>query len=318
MTMNGSVKELRSEAAMRRTTGRLSGIARMERNWGILFALPAILGFFIFVFGPMIASLIISLTNWSIGSDVKFIGFGNYHHMVTQDELFSKSLFVTLYYALGSVPLGIIFSFIIAMLLNQKVRGLAVFRTIYYLPVLVPSIANSMLWLWLFNPEFGLFNSVLSTVGLPGSQWIYSENTAIPSLIIMSTWGVGNAAVIFLAGLQGVPGHLYEAVVVDGGGAFRKFWHVTLPSMTPTIFFNLIMAVIGSLQVFDQAYVMTNGGPSNATLFYIFYLYRKAFTETQMGYASALAWILFLMIMALTALVFRSSRFWVYYEGEGK
>nr|WP_036580617.1 sugar ABC transporter permease [Paenibacillus darwinianus] len=290
----------------------------MERKWGILFALPAMLGFIIFVVGPMIASLIFSMTDWSIGSDMKFTGLENYRAMAADDPLFSKSLFVTLYYTIGSVPLGIMAAFLIAMLLNQKVKGLAIFRTVYYLPVLVPSIANSMLWLWLFNPDFGLFNSMLRNVGLPGSQWIYSETAAIPSLILMSTWGVGNAAVIFLAGLQGVPGHLYEAVEVDGGGALRKFWHVTLPSMTPTIFFNVVMGMIGTLQVFDQAYVMTNGGPNNATLFYIFYLYRKAFSEAQMGYAAALAWVLFLIIMALTALVFRSSRFWVYYEGEGK
>lgn len=316
--MNAVADELSGNAAqLSRKTG-LSGIARMERKWGILFALPAILGFIIFVAGPMFASLIFSMTDWNIGSDMRFTGLENYRTMTAEDPLFSKSLFVTLYYTIGSVPLGIMAAFLIAMLLNQKVKGLAIFRTVYYLPVLVPSIANSMLWLWLFNPDFGLFNSMLRSVGLPGSQWIYSETAAIPSLILMSTWGVGNAAVIFLAGLQGVPGHLYEAVEVDGGGALRKFWHVTLPSMTPTIFFNVIMGMIGTLQVFDQAYVMTNGGPNNATLFYIFYLYRKAFSEAQMGYAAALAWVLFLIIMALTALVFRSSRFWVYYEGEGK
>jgi multiple sugar transport system permease protein len=316
--MDQAVKELPPTVARRSSRRKMSGIARMERNWGLLFALPAILGFIIFVFGPMVASLIFSLTDWSIGSEVHFVGLQNYKTMATGDPLFSKSLFVTLYYTLGSVPLGIMASFLIAMLLNQKVRGLAFFRTVYYLPVLVPSIANSMLWLWLFNPDFGLFNSMLRGIGLSGSQWIYSEAMAVPSLILMSTWGVGNAAVIFLAGLQGVPGHLYEAVEVDGGGMLRKFWHVTLPSMTPTIFFNVIMGMIGTLQVFDQAYVMTNGGPNNSTLFYIFYLYRKAFAEAQMGYAAALAWVLFLIILALTAIVFRSSRFWVYYEGEGK
>jgi multiple sugar transport system permease protein len=316
--MNRAVKQLPPGIAYDVGKSRLSGVARMERNWGIVFALPAILGFLSFVLGPIIASLIFSMTNWSIGGDMEFIGLDNYQTMVTEDTLFTKSLFVTIYYALGSVPLGIVISFAIAMLLNQKVRGLSFFRTIYYLPVLVPTIANSMLWLWLFNPDFGLLNSILDGVGLPKSQWIYDEGTAIPSLILMSTWGIGNAAVIFLAGLQGVPGHLYEAVEIDGGGALRKFWHVTLPSMTPTIFFNLVMMIIGTLQVFDQAYVMTNGGPNNATLFYIFYLYRKAFTETHMAYASAMAWVLFLMIMVSTAIVFRSSRFWVYYEGEGR
>lgn len=316
--MNRAVKQLPLRIASDVGKARLSGVARMERNWGIVFALPAILGFLIFVLGPIIAAFVFSMTNWSIGGDMEFIGLDNYQTMVTEDTLFTKSLFVTIYYALGSVPLGIVISFAIAMLLNQKVRGLSFFRTIYYLPVLVPTIANSMLWLWLFNPDFGLLNSILDGVGLPKSEWIYNERTAVPSLILMSTWGIGNAAVIFLAGLQGVPGHLYEAVEIDGGGALRKFWHVTLPSMTPTIFFNLVMMIIGTLQVFDQAYVMTNGGPNNATLFYIFYLYRKAFTETHMAYASAMAWVLFLIIMVLTAIVFRSSRFWVYYEGEGR
>ncbi|ALS28070.1 ABC transporter permease [Paenibacillus sp. 32O-W] len=303
------------EAAKKR---KLSGIARMERNWGIAFAMPAVLGFFLFVLGPVVASFFFSLTDWNIGGQMNFTGFGNYREMFTEDKLFSKSLFVTLYYSLGSIPLSFLAAFIIALLLNQKVKGLSVFRTIYYMPVLVPSIANSMLWLWLYNPDFGLFNSLLNGIGLPGSQWIYDETMAVPSLILMSTWGVGNAMVIFLAGLQGVPGHLYEAVEVDGGGALRKFWHVTLPSMTPTIFFNVVMGTIGTLQVFDQAYVMTNGGPNNATLFYIYYLYRTAFSESEMGYAAALAWVLFLIILALTALVFRSSKFWVYYEGEGR
>ncbi|WP_274362804.1 carbohydrate ABC transporter permease [Paenibacillus thermotolerans] len=296
----------------------LSGVQRMERRWGILLALPALLGFLLFTIGPMVASFVFSLTDWNIGGDFKFIGFGNYKHMILEDDLFSKSLFVTSYYTLGSVPLVIILAFAVALLLNQKVRGLSVFRTIFYLPVLVPSIANTMLWLWIFNPDFGLLNTVLKGLGLPGSQWIYDQQTVIPSLILMSSWGIGNAVVIFLAGLQGVPSHLYEAVEVDGGGALQKLWNVTLPAMTPTIFFNLIMSIIGTFQAFTEAYIMTQGGPNNASLFYIFYLYRTAFTETKMGYACALAWVLFLIIMALTLLVFRTSRSWVYYEGEGR
>jgi multiple sugar transport system permease protein len=295
---------------------KISGVGRMERNWGILLAMPAIAGFLIFTVGPMIASFVFSFTDWNIGGSFEFIGLGNYRQMFLEDELFAKSLFTTTYYSLGAVPIGIILAFLVAMLLNTKVKGRAIFRTIYYLPVIVPSIANTMLWLWLFNPDFGLLNSVLNAVGLPGSQWIYDESTAIPSLIIMSTWGMGNAAVIFLAGLQGVPAHLYEAVEVDGGRGWHKFYHVTIPSMTPTIFFNLIMSFIGTFQVFNEAYVMTQGGPNNATLFYVFYLFRTAFTETRMGYASALAWVLFLIIMALTFIVFKTSKKWVYYEGE--
>ncbi|MEK5547603.1 MULTISPECIES: carbohydrate ABC transporter permease [Paenibacillus] len=292
-----------------------SGMMRMERNWGLLFALPAILGLMIFTIGPIAASFVFSLTDWTIGGQMTFIGLDNYRTILTEDNTFSQSMFVTTYYALGSVPLGLAAAFIIALLLNQKVRGLSVFRTIYYLPTIVPSIANTMLWLWMFNPDFGLLNSLLEGVGLPGSKWIYDESTAIPSLIMMSTWGIGNTVIIFLAGLQSVPTHLYEAAEVDGGNRWHKFFHITIPSMTPTIFFNLVMSLISTFQAFNQAYVMTNGGPNNSTLFYVFYLWRTAFTETKIGYASALAWILFFVIMVLTVLIFSTSKKWVHYEG---
>jgi multiple sugar transport system permease protein len=295
---------------------QLSGQARLERRWGIILAMPAILGFIIFTIGPMLASVFFSLTDWTIGSSPSFIGVDNYRTLAG-DELFWKSLSVTTYYTLATVPIGLIVGFAIAMLLNQQVRGLAVWRTIYYVPTLVPAIANALLWIWIFNPDFGLLNSLLRQVGAPTSQWIYSEAMAVPSLVLMSTWGFGNAMVIFLAGLQGVPRHLYEAVSIDGGGAWQRFRHVTLPMMTPTIFYNLVTGVIGTFQVFNQAYVMTDGGPNNATLFYIFYLYRTAFTESQMGYASALAWVLFMVIMVVTFLLFRNARRWVYYEMAG-
>ncbi|MFB5760207.1 carbohydrate ABC transporter permease [Paenibacillus medicaginis] len=295
-----------------------SGMERMERNWGLLFALPAILGLMIFTIGPIAASFVFSLTDWTIGGQMSFVGLDNYRTILTEDATFSKSMFVTAYYALGSVPLGLAAAFIIALLLNQKVKGLSVFRTIYYLPTIVPSIANTMLWLWMFNPDFGLLNSLLEQVGLPGSKWIYDERTAIPSLIMMSTWGIGNTVIIFLAGLQSVPAHLYEAAEVDGGHMWHKFIHITIPSMTPTIFFNLVMSLISTFQSFNQAYVMTLGGPNNSTLFYVFYLWRTAFTETKIGYASALAWILFFVIMALTALIFSTASKWVHYEGGGR
>ncbi|MBM7785153.1 carbohydrate ABC transporter permease [Tenggerimyces flavus] len=298
------------------TRQRLSGQTRLERRWGILMALPAILGFVIFTIGPMLASFFFSLTEWTIGASPKFVGADNYERLVG-DELFWKSLSVTTYYTLGSVPLILIVGFFLALLLNQRVRGLSFWRTIYYVPTLVPAIANAILWLWIFNPDFGLLNSALRQGGLPTSQWIYSETAVIPSLVIMSTWGFGNAMVIFLAGLQGVPRHLYEAVSIDGGGTWARFRFVTLPMMTPTIFYNLVVGVIGTFQVFNQAYVMTQGGPNNASLFYIFYLYRTAFTESEMGYASALAWVLFMVIMVVTFLLFQNARRWVYYEMAG-
>ncbi|MEV0195670.1 sugar ABC transporter permease [Nonomuraea sp. NPDC050691] len=289
---------------------------RFEARWGVLMALPAILGFVIFTVGPMIASFFFSLTDWQVGGRPSFVGLDNYTALAG-DELFWKSLSATTYYTLGAVPLTLIVSFAVAMLLNQKVRGLPLWRTIFYLPTLVQAIANVVLWIWIFNPDFGLLNSLLRQAGLPTSQWVYSEEMAVPSLIIMSTWGFGNTMVIFLAGLQGVPRHLYEAVSIDGGGPWRRFWHVTLPMMTPTIFYNLVVGVVGTFQVFTQAYVMTEGGPNQATLFYVYYIFRKAFTESEMGYASALAWVLFMIIMVVTFLMFRNARRWVYYEMAG-
>jgi multiple sugar transport system permease protein len=287
---------------------------KQEARWGLLLALPAIIGFVAFTFLPMIASAVISLTDWTIGAAPKFVGLANYKRMFTADDSFYKSLWATVYYTLGAVPLLLIVAFGVALLLNQPVRGQSLFRVIYYLPAIVPIVANSMLWIWLFNPDFGLLNTLTEKAGLPRSQWIFDESTAIPSLILMSVWGFGNVAVIFLAGLQGVPRQLYEAIAVDGGGAWRKFRHITLPMMTPTIFYSLVTSVIGALQVFVQAAVMTEGGPNDSTLFYIYYLYRTAFTNNEMGYASALAWVLFLVIMAITVVLFRNSSRWVYYE----
>jgi multiple sugar transport system permease protein len=278
--------------------------------------MPAALGFVIFTIGPMIASFFFSLTDWTIGGSPSFIGVENYQTLY-RDELFWKSLSVTTYYTLGTVPLVLVLGFVLALLLNQQVRGLSFWRTIYYLPTLVPAVASAVLWIWIFNPDFGLLNSLLRQGGLPTSQWIYSETAVVPSMIIMSSWGFGNAMVIFLAGLQGVPRHLYEAVSIDGGGVWQRFRHVTLPMMTPTIFYNLVTGVIGTFQVFNQAYVMTQGGPNNASLFYIYYLYRTAFTESAMGYASALAWVLFMVIMVITFLLFQNARRWVYYEMAG-
>jgi multiple sugar transport system permease protein len=286
---------------------------RFETRWGILMALPAILGFAIFTIGPMVASFFFSLTDWQIGGSPSFVGLDNYSAMVN-DELFWKSLSATTYYTLGAVPLTLIVSFAVAMLLNQKARGLSLWRTIFYLPTLVPAIANVVLWIWIFNPDFGLLNSMLRQTGLPESSWIYGEKSAVPSLILMSVWGFGNTMVIFLAGLQGVPRQLYEAVAIDGGGTWARFRHVTLPFMTPVIFYNLVTGVIGTFQVFNQAYIMTQGGPNNATEFYIYYLYTKAFTDSEIGYASALAWVLFVIVLVITVLLFRNARRWVYYE----
>ncbi|NLJ23812.1 MAG: sugar ABC transporter permease [Firmicutes bacterium] len=288
----------------------------METRWGILMALPAILGFLMWSLLPMVASLVISFTEWSVVSKPKFIGFANFNRMFTQDPLFWKSLYVTAYYTFLSVPAVIVSAFLIATLLNQEVKGLAIFRTIFYLPSVVPAVANAVLWLWLFNPDFGLLNTVLGSLGIGKSLWIYDEASVLPSLVLMSVWGMGNTMIIFLAGLQGVPRQLYEAAEIDGANFLQRWAHITLPMVSSVIFFNLVMGLIGTFQVFSQAYVMTDGGPNNSSLFMVYYLFRNAFQYGRMGYASAIAWMIFLIVLAFTLVIFKSSPAWVYYEGE--
>ncbi|GAC1353447.1 MAG: sugar ABC transporter permease [Herpetosiphon sp.] len=294
----------------------LSRRSRHEALWGVLCVAPAVLGFLVWHLGPIIVSLVMSFMNWSIVGTPKWVGLANYQQIFTTDVLFRQSLRSTAYYAAGSVPLRILLAFGLAVLLNQRVRGLPVFRTIFYVPSIVPALASSVLWIWLFNPDFGFLNSILRPLGFPKFQWIYSSEGVVPSLVMMSLWDVGPMMIIFLAGLQGVPRHLYEAVEVDGGNAWHQLRHVMIPMITPTILFNLILSLISALQSFTQVFVMTHGGPNNASLFYVLYLYRKAFEQSAMGYASALAWILFSVIAVLSIVIFRSSSMWVYYEGE--
>lgn len=293
---------------------------KKENFFGILFAMPVMLGFLIFVFMPLVVSLGMSLTDYNVmGAETNFIGLLNFQHFFDGTDIyFFKSLAVTAYYVLLSVPLQIIFAFCLAMVLNAPIRGRSFFRTIFYMPTIVPAVASSIVWMMLFDPDTGILNAILRGIGLPASNWIYGESTVIPSLALMSLWTVGGTVVIFLAGLQNVPRELYESVEVDGGGWFAKLRAVTLPMISPTIFFNLIMSFIGSFQVFSQAYIMTAGGPNNSSLFYVYYMYREAFQYGNIGVASALGWILFLIILVLTMLVFKTSAFWVFYEGEVK
>lgn len=292
-------------------------LSRSEKREAISFYItvfPWILGFCLFTTGPMIASLVISLLKWDMILPAKFIGFQNYVSAF-HDPVFWKSLYVTSVYTFVSVPLGLILSLFVALLLNQKIKGLSIFRTLFYLPSLVTGAAVSILWVWVFNPNFGLLNTFLSYLGIQGPQWIYSPRWALPSLIIMSLWSIGGSMLIYLSGLQGIPTELYEAAEIDGAGSVHKFWSVTLPMISPVIFFNLVMGIIGTFQVFTQGYVMTQGGPEYSTMFYVLYLYNNAFQEFQMGYASALAWILFFIILILTIIVFKTSKTWVYYDG---
>ncbi len=282
---------------------------------GYFFIFPWILGLVMFTGGPIIASFILSLCDYDIVNPPNFVGLANYKRMFTEDPLFYQSLKVTSIYTFVAVPLGLVFSLMVAILMNRKIKGISLFRTIYYAPAVVTGVSLSLLWVWIFNPEFGVFNLILSKFGIQGLGWLASTKWALPALIIMSFWGVGGPMLIYLAGLQGIPTALYEAAEIDGASSWFKFWKITIPMITPVIFFNLVMGIIGSFQVFTQGYVMTGGGPHYATLFYVLHLYNNAFQWFKMGYASALAWVLFIIIFACTLFIFKFSATWVYYEG---
>jgi len=280
-----------------------------------LFASPWLIGLLVFTLGPMIASFLLSFADYPLIVPPKWIGLENYIEMFTDDKLVWQSLKVTFLYSLGAIPLFLTTSFLIAMLLNQQIRGITIFRTIYYLPSVISGVPVALLWLWMLNPEFGLVNNMLKEIGIKGPQWFFSTTWVIPSFILMNLWGLGVTMVIFLAGLQGIPAHLYEAAEIDGAGAWSKFRNVTLPMMSPIILFNGVIGIIDSFQIFTPAFVITNGGPANASLFYGLYLYNNAFKFFNMGYAAALAWLMFLIILIITGLVFRLTGSWIYYEG---
>jgi multiple sugar transport system permease protein len=266
----------------------------------------------------MLASLILSFCKYDLHT-LKWVGTKNYEVLFTQDPLFWKSLGNTAIYVLFSVPIGLAGSLLIALLLNQKVRGMPFFRTAFYLPSLVPAVASSLVWMWVFHPDSGILNYTLSLIGIKGPAWLLDPDTALASLIIMSLWGIGGGRmIIFLAGLQGIPDDLYEAASLDGAKGWAVFRHVTLPMLSPTIFFNLILGIIGSFQVFTSAFVMTGGGPNNATMMYVLYLYNNAFRYFKLGKASAMAWVLFAILLVFTVIQFKNAAKWVYYEGGEK
>jgi len=287
---------------------------RREMLFGYLMISPWVLGFIAFVAGPMLASVYLSFTNWRLIGSARWVGLENYRSMLFEDPRFWKALYNTAYYTLISVPLGTLGSLLLALLMNQKVRGIQFYRTMYYLPVVTSGVATALLWQWIFNPRFGLLNYLLSRVGIPGPDWLVSEVWSKPAFIVMSLWGIGGSMVIFLAGLQSIPEEFYEAAHLDGASPWQRFRHITLPLLSPTTFFVLVIGVIGSFQIFTSAFVITNGGPADSTLFYVLYLYQNAFQYFRMGYASALAWVLFVIILGLTLLQFRLASRWVYYE----
>lgn len=288
-----------------------------EEIAGYLFIMPWLLGFLIFTVGTMIFSFGLTFYKADLLTEAKFIGFGNVIKLF-KDPLFYKSLWVTSYYTFFTVPLSISLGLAIAIGLNQKLPVRSLWRAFYYMPSLVSGLAVAILWTWVFNPDIGLLNQTLKMVGISGPRWIYSETWAMPAFVIMGLWSSGSNMLLYLGGLQSIPTPLYEAAKIDGANSWQRFWKITLPLLSPTIFFSLITAIIGSFQVFTQALVMTEGGPNFATLTMVLYLYRTGFQQLNFGYASTLAWALTLIILAFTLLTLRSSALWVYYEGELK
>lgn len=303
---------------------KLGMVDRSQERAGWLFISPWVLGFLLLTLGPMGVSLLLSLSRWtsmSPLSQAQYVGLANYRHLFMHDQAFTKSVWVTTYYALLAVPFGQVLALLVAVLMNQKVRGIVFFRTIYFVPSVVSGVALATLWVMMFDNQKGIINRILNPVlGLFGGRapdWFGTdaEVFAIPAYVIMALWGVGAGMVIYLAGLKGIPGSLYEAARIDGASRVRQFFAITVPMLSPLIFFNLIMGIIGSFQVFTQVYVMTAGGPGDATLVYVLKLYREAFEYHKMGYASAMAWVLFVGLLALTLVVVRTSKSWVHYEG---
>lgn len=287
---------------------------KREALMGYVFLSPWILGFLIFLAGPMLASIYLSLTNYKMIQPPQWIGLANYERMFT-DPFVATSLRVTTIFTALSVPLSIVLALSVALLLNQKIVASGVFRTIFYLPSLISGVAVAIVFAWIFNYRFGILNYLLSMVGVDGPNWLGHPRYALWAFIIMSLWGIGGNVIIYLAGLQGVPVSLHEAAKIDGANAWYRFWNITLPLITPVLLFTLIMGVIGTFQTFTSSYIMTGGGPANATLFYLLYLYRNAFNWFEMGYASALAWLLFIIILTCTLILWSTSARWVYYEG---
>ena len=295
-----------------RARTRRGGLHRREAIEGFIMALPWMIGFVLFTAVPLVAALLLGLTEWDIISPPKFVGIANLKTILLEDAIFRQASRVTITYALMAVPLNVLLGFTLAVLLNSKVPGANTFRAVYYLPSVLPLVATALLWTWVLNPEFGLINYLLSLVGIKGPGWLTDENWALPSIVLMNLTFIGPTVIILLAGLQRIPLELSEAAQLDGANRWQSLRFVTIPYMSPVIFFTIIININNSFQTFTQAYVMTNGGPGRSTLFYLLYLYNHAFRYFRMGYANALALILFVAIIIFTIIQFRASRLWVY------
>lgn len=311
-----------NELELRKFTAGISASEKRKRYQnnlaGYLFISPWLIGFLLLSLWPILQSLYLSFTNYSLLESPRWVGLDNYSRIFFHDAVFRKSLSVTFIFVFVSVPLKLAFSLLIAIMLNRKIRGISFYRTAFYFPSLIGgSIAVSVLWRNLFGME-GYVNQILGLIGIQGPAWISNPNTALGTLILLNTWQFGSTMIIFLAGLKQIPQEMYESAGVDGAGAIRKFFSITLPLISPVMFFNLILGIIGSFQMFTSAFIITKGGPANATYTYSLFLYEKAFSNFQMGYASALAWILLLIIGIFTAINFVVSKHWVFYDEGGK
>ena len=294
---------------------RVSGVQRAERRDGWLFAMPFLIGVTVFWLGPMLYSLFLVVQDWDMLSTPQYVGLENIRTAI-EDPLVAKSLYNTAFYTFIGVPLQLLIALLLAIGLNQSIRGQSIYRTVFYLPAITPAVAFAVVWMQIFNADFGVLNNILHAFGLPGVNWLFDPNVAKPAFILMSLWTIGPQMVIFLAGLQSVPVELLEAAEIDGANNWQRFWGVVMPMLSPVIFFNLIIGIIGSFQVFTNAFIMTSGGPQNATLFVVLYIYLNGFRFFKMGYAATLAWMLFWIIMVFTFLQFTVANRWVYYEGK--
>lgn len=294
----------------------MSPLRRQEAVAGFAFLLPNIVGFAIFVALPVAAALVLSFFHWDLLTPPRFAGLSNFTKLFTEDRTFRVVLVNTVYYVVGTVPPSITLALLVALAMNQKIRGVTFYRTAYFMPVVSSLVAVSLIWRWLFNYDFGLVNNLLYSVGITNvPNWLGSSRWAMPAVIIMSIWrNIGYNMVIYLAGLQDIPDVLYEAAAIDGAGSWQKFRHVTLPLLTPTTFFLVVISIINSFQVFTQALVLTEGGPGDATNTIVFYIYKNAFQWLKMGYAAAVAWVLFVIIFIITLIQFRMQRKWVHYQ----
>lgn len=276
---------------------------------------PWLVGFILFTAGPMLISLWTSFTDWDLLTDPQWVGLENYRSLAT-DPTFIQSIKVTLAYTAAYVPLDLVGGLLLALLVRPRLRGIGIYRTIFYLPTVFSGVAFVVVWLWMLNPNGGLINLVLRWFGIEGPRWLLDPKYALWSLVMMSFWGWGRSMALYLGGMQSIPGELYEAAAMDGAGSIRQFFKITLPLLSPIIFFNLVLSIISTFQSFTSAFVATNGGPLDSTLFLVLYIYRQAFEYFHMGYAAALAWVLFAIILVLTLVLLRSQKFWVFYLGE--